>query len=171
MSRLANVVPERVLLDMEIRRPDAGRIRAATKEIRTAAREIAARRAVALDWPAPSVLAPVVFDKTLVGEVERLCRKQNLSCRRPPSMAGPDTSNLAFLAPAAMVFVSLRDGRCHCAEEWTRWEAVAAGAAVLGGLTLFADRQQGHGVTGSGDGRIRLPGAPRPMAEERSAPG
>ncbi len=137
----ANVVPGEVLLDMEIRALDGSRIRAAAEEIRAAAREIAGRRGVELRWPAPSMLAPVVFEEALTGEIERLCRELDLPCWRLPSMAGHDTSNLARLAPAAMVFIPSRDGRSHCAEEWSRWEDVAAGAEVLGGLLRFADRQ------------------------------
>jgi acetylornithine deacetylase/succinyl-diaminopimelate desuccinylase-like protein len=56
-----------------------------------------------------------------------------------PSGAGHDTSHLAALAPAVMIFVPSRDGLSHCPGEWSDFEHLASGTAVLAQMVLQLD--------------------------------
>jgi beta-ureidopropionase / N-carbamoyl-L-amino-acid hydrolase len=48
-----------------------------------------------------------------------------------PSRAGHDSQNMALLGPTGMIFVPSRGGRSHAADEYTSFDAIAAGADVL----------------------------------------
>jgi acetylornithine deacetylase/succinyl-diaminopimelate desuccinylase-like protein len=45
--------------------------------------------------------------------------------------AGHDAQNMAHLGPTGMIFVPSRGGRSHAADEYTSFDAIAAGADVL----------------------------------------
>ncbi len=64
-----------------------------------------------------------------------------LAWREMASGAGHDAAMLSRVAPMAMIFTPCREGRSHCAEEWTEPEQLAAGAAVMLETVLRIDRR------------------------------
>jgi N-carbamoyl-L-amino-acid hydrolase len=58
-----------------------------------------------------------------------------------PSRAGHDSQNMAHLGPTGMIFVPSRGGRSHAADEYTSFDAIAAGADVL--LATLLDLARG----------------------------
>lgn len=47
------------------------------------------------------------------------------------AITGHDSQNMAHLGPTGMIFVPSRGGRSHAADEYTSFDAIAAGADVL----------------------------------------
>ena len=47
------------------------------------------------------------------------------------SGAGHDTAQISRVAPAAMIFISCKDGLSHCPEEFSEVSDIAKGTAVL----------------------------------------
>lgn len=74
---------------------------------------------------------PRQFDTECVMAVETAARDLDLSYRRLPSGALHDASNIAALAPAAMIFVPCRDGVSHNVAEYASPEDLATGCDVL----------------------------------------
>ena len=80
--------------------------------------------------------------RTDAGLLDKLAAAADLvgATHRPMvSGAGHDTAFMARIAPAAMVFVPSRDGRSHCAEEFTENDSIALGAEVLAETVLALD--------------------------------
>jgi allantoate deiminase len=99
-----NVIPGRVTLSLDVRRPDDADRHAAFEQLKRAAGEIAARRGLDLDW-AESHHAGVRMDEALGaawGVEVRL-----------PSGAGHDAAMMASVCPATMLFVRCRGGISH----------------------------------------------------------
>jgi len=67
----------------------------------------------------------------------------SLSARGPPEDPPGHAQNMAHLGPTGMIFVPSRGGRSHAADEYTSFDAIAAGADVLL-ATLLELAQGGH---------------------------
>jgi N-carbamoyl-L-amino-acid hydrolase len=70
-------------------------------------------------------------DEPILSILEHAADASGISHRRMASGAGHDTMWMAKVAPAAMIFIPCKDGRSHCAEEWTETHDIALGATVL----------------------------------------
>lgn len=70
-------------------------------------------------------------DEPILTILEHAADASGISHRRMASGAGHDTMWMAKVAPAAMIFIPCKDGRSHCAEEWTETHDIALGATVL----------------------------------------
>jgi len=80
-------------------------------------------------------------DPGLCAIIGEAAKSLGLSWREMVSGAGHDAAMLSCIAPMAMIFTPCRDGRSHCAEEWTEPEQLAAGAAVMLETVLRIDRR------------------------------
>jgi N-carbamoyl-L-amino-acid hydrolase len=80
-------------------------------------------------------------DPSLCAIVGQAAGSLGLAWREMASGAGHDAAMLSRIAPMAMIFIPCRDGRSHCAEEWTEPEQLAAGAAVMFEAVLRIDRR------------------------------
>lgn len=120
-----NVVPGRVVLDLEMRSTDERRLTAAEEELRgTAAAAGGHMRRL-------SAKPPQAFSADLVEALERAAGLLGLSCRRLWSGAGHDAGVLAAVTNAGMLFVPSRGGISHSVEEFTEPEDCVNGAEVL----------------------------------------
>lgn len=136
-----NVVTETAELWGEFRSPDLGWLEHASETFADAARDESDRRSVELqlDW-LPSerpALMEEKFNDIVSAQADRLGLKQS----RLYSGAEHDAAIIAKLIPTAMIFVPSKDGRSHCAEEFTADTDVRAGADVLLNTILTLDRQ------------------------------
>lgn len=85
---------------------------------------------------------PVAMDATLLAALAQAADDSGISHRPMTSGAGHDAAYMARLGPAAMVFVPSKDGRSHCAEEWTEIGDIAQGAEVMARAVIALDRQE-----------------------------
>jgi len=80
-------------------------------------------------------------DAGLCAVIGQAADSLGLSWREMASGAGHDAAMLSHVAPTAMIFTPCREGRSHCAEEWTEPEQLAAGAAVMLETVVRIDRR------------------------------
>jgi beta-ureidopropionase / N-carbamoyl-L-amino-acid hydrolase len=128
---LINVVPNRVVMTVDLRNTDEAKLKEAERRVFAFAEETARAEGVGLSRRSLARFEPVAFDPRLVGRVEALAGELGLSVKRLPSGAGHDAQMLAAVCPACMIFVPSKKGVSHNIEEYTAPEDLAAGAAVL----------------------------------------
>jgi allantoate deiminase len=99
-----NVIPGRVTLSLDVRRPDDGERRAAFASLKRRAEEIAARRSLELTW--------AEHHHAAVQMNEFLGNAWGVDTRLA-SGAGHDAAMMANIAPATMLFVRCKGGISH----------------------------------------------------------
>jgi allantoate deiminase len=99
-----NVIPGRVTLSLDVRRPDDAERQAAFAGLERRAEEIAARRGLELTWTASH--HPAVQMDEYLGDAWGVDV-------RLPSGAGHDAAMMAAIVPATMLFVRCRGGISH----------------------------------------------------------
>jgi len=97
----------------------------------SAAREICARRNIALRESKLSELDPVSMDEAIQRGLLAAADRLGISCRNMPSGAGHDAMAFAPLFPAGMVFIPCEKGISHNPLESTALESILDGADVL----------------------------------------
>ncbi len=126
-----NVVPERVVMTLDLRNPDAALLAQAEERITRYSREQAEAAGLGLTITDLARFDPVPFAEPLVATVEAASRALGLSTRRIISGAGHDAQMMARLCPSAMIFVPSVGGLSHNPAEFTGDAEVVAGADVL----------------------------------------
>jgi N-carbamoyl-L-amino-acid hydrolase len=116
---------------IDLRNPDADRLNEARERLIEFAEMAAAGENVNLTHEQLSWIDPVQFDADVVGAVEQAATDLGYSQRRMVSGAGHDAQQMAYVAPAAMIFVPSVGGISHNPDEFTRPDDVEAGANVL----------------------------------------
>ncbi|WP_406857828.1 Zn-dependent hydrolase [Alsobacter sp. KACC 23698] len=126
-----NVIPSRATFTVDLRDPDAARLRREEDALEEFLAEVARSEDVGVSVEVLARFEPVAFDPGLVAMIEEAAAARRLPCRRMVSGAGHDAQMMARVAPAAMIFVPSRDGVSHNPAEFTAQADLAAGAAVL----------------------------------------
>ncbi len=126
-----NVIPDRATLRIDLRNPDASRLRSAREQLLDFAREAAAAESVELEHEQLSWIDPVRFDADVVDAIAQAAAAFDYSQQRMVSGAGHDAQQMAAIVPSAMIFVPSVGGISHNPNEYTRPEDVEAGANVL----------------------------------------
>ncbi|MBI2527767.1 MAG: Zn-dependent hydrolase [Candidatus Rokubacteria bacterium] len=131
MPNIANAIPGRVALSIDLRDPDEHNVTRALGMLDRLVKQAARREHVTYQlehyWRVPRT----VFDAEVVGAVERAATSLGCSHRRILSGAGHDAQYMAAIAPTGMIFVPSRAGRSHCEEEFTPMDEVEPGANTL----------------------------------------
>jgi allantoate deiminase len=123
-----NVIPGRAALTADVRHADDDARRAAVERLRARAHEIAAARAVGLEWREAAEVAAVAMDPGLTAA---LAAAAGGPVARLTSGAGHDAAMMASIAPAAMLFVRCRRGISHHPDEAVEAADVAVAIDVL----------------------------------------
>ncbi|GBQ89394.1 M20 family metallo-hydrolase [Asaia krungthepensis] len=135
-----NVVPGETFFTIDLRHPDDAALAEMEKSLLTALDSVAESGKVTLSirqiWDAPAV----PFDRRCIDIVTDSAKEAGYTPREIVSGPGHDAAYMARITPTAMIFVPCRDGLSHNeAESITEAEA-EAGANVLLGAILRADR-------------------------------
>ena len=128
---LVNVVPDRARLTVDMRNTDGDILTSATDRLLSQAQQIAEAAECTLDIRPLARFAPVVFDDTLVTQIETAAQNRQLPVKRMPSGAGHDAQMFAPNCPTAMIFVPSHKGLSHNINEHTDATDIEAGAQVL----------------------------------------
>lgn len=128
-----NVIPGRVLLDVELRGMDVAVLAAAEAALEADATARGGR------FVRGHSMLPVPADPNLMAAIARACMTLNLPSLTLPSGAGHDAMNLAGICPYAMIFVPSQGGVSHAPEEFTAAEDCITGARVLLATLLELD--------------------------------
>jgi N-carbamoyl-L-amino-acid hydrolase len=136
-----NVIPGRVVMSLEIRDLDGGKIESVFRSVEQEARRIASARGVSVRFEEIDLaLEPAPTDERLRWVIEEAAASLGLSHRRMPSGAGHDAQEMAHVAPMAMIFVPSVGGISHAPAEYTSPADLANGVDVLLRTLLAIDR-------------------------------
>ena len=108
-----NVVPGAVELGIDLRGSDMDSLSRMERDTLAAAREICARRNIALAESKLSEMDPVAMDEAVQGGLMAAAGSLGISCRNMPSGAGHDAMAFAPLFPTGMVFIPCEKGISH----------------------------------------------------------
>ena len=126
-----NSVPSRVVLSLDLRDTDLDRRERVMTELRGDLAGIAARRDVRISEEFVNADPPAASDEGVLAALRESCVAEGASCEPMVSRAYHDTTFMARLAPAAMLFIPCRNGVSHRADEYAAPEAIARGTRVL----------------------------------------
>jgi len=126
-----NVVPERAMLALEFRSPDAFEFQALEKELLKAAENAAGQFGLSLKAEMITRHQPDPMAEEMQEALESAANNLGLRSIRLASGAGHDAQSLASICPSGMIFVPSVDGASHSPREYTRDEDCINGANVL----------------------------------------
>ncbi len=126
-----NVVPAKAVMGMEMRSLSTDKLEGAARAFRGEINKIIEKRGVGIVFELWLSSQPVDFSPEVADTIKKVCERMAIPYLELSSGAGHDANHLAGIAPAGMIFVPSRDGRSHCAEEWTDFDDIQIGAEVL----------------------------------------
>ncbi|TKW68044.1 MAG: Zn-dependent hydrolase [Paracoccus denitrificans] len=135
----ANVVPGRVRMLIDARSSVRAQMEDFVRWTQTRAADLPP--GIRVETRLLSDNPPRPMDEAVVARLEEAAGKVGASHRRMVSGAGHDAAYMAQIAPAAMIFVPSKDGRSHCAEEWTEIADIALGAEVMAETVIALDQE------------------------------
>jgi N-carbamoyl-L-amino-acid hydrolase len=116
---------------IDVRHPDAAVLARLAEECAALCRSTGAVAGCGVDVSQRISVPPRQFDPSCVDALQSGAEKLGYRYRRIASGALHDASNIAAVAPTAMVFVPCRDGISHNVAEYASPEDLAAGTNVL----------------------------------------
>jgi len=128
---LVNVIPDRVVMTIDLRNTDEAVLERAEKDAFAFVDEAAGAEGVRVEKRTLARFAPVVFAPEMIDRVEATAHAQGRSVKRMPSGAGHDAQMFAPSCPTGMIFVSSKGGISHNPAEYTEPAQLVAGADVL----------------------------------------
>ena len=116
---------------VDIRHPDQATLTRLAEESARICRETAERYGCAATVSERFAVPPRIFDATCVAAAGEAARMLDLGHMTLPSGALHDASNIAAIAPTAMIFIPCHEGISHNVAEYATPEDLAAGCDVL----------------------------------------
>ncbi|RYD86181.1 MAG: M20/M25/M40 family metallo-hydrolase, partial [Sphingomonadales bacterium] len=126
-----NVIPSRTVFTIDLRDPDAERLREEEAALADFLDTIARDEGVSISTERLARFEPVTFDPAIVAMIEKAAGARGHTVKRMTSGAGHDAQMIARIAPAAMIFVPSRGGISHNPKEFTEDAELVAGANIL----------------------------------------
>jgi N-carbamoyl-L-amino-acid hydrolase len=136
-----NVIPEKVILGLDVRDLDEARIEKLFEEMRKEAARIGAEGGTKFSFQQIVGDKPALTDARLRTIIDSSARKLGLTTKMVRSGATHDAQSISRLAPAGMIFVPSVGGISHAPEEFTRPQDVVNGANVLLRSVIELDSQ------------------------------
>lgn len=128
----SNVVPGFAEISVEMRSDHRPSMEALHRQLEKIAAEAAATYQVTLlSCETVTDTQPVVCAPQLMAHIRDASDSLGLPYKVMPSGAGHDAAFLSHISPSAMIFVPSKEGKSHCAQEWTSAEELAQGISVL----------------------------------------
>ena len=128
---LANSIPSRVKLELDVRDTDLARRDAVLQEISQACRNVAAKRNLRISSTTLNADAPAMCDPGVVAALETACQVEGIGYRRMVSRAYHDSLFMSRIAPAAMLFIPCKGGVSHRPDEYAAPQDLLNGTRVL----------------------------------------
>lgn len=127
----SNVIPERTEPTLDLRHQDDAVRERLAERLRGRAEEIAASRGCEFSWQVRQEGPAVPTDPRMSALLERAIEDTGVEAHRLPSGAGHDASQMAAIAPAAMLFVRCKRGISHNPAESVEKEDVGVAIEVM----------------------------------------
>lgn len=134
-----NVIPGQVVLTVDLRDLDQGKIERFTQRFEQLGREIGAATDTTFRFTQLVNSTPAISDPRLMQAIEASATSLGLTHQRMPSGAGHDAQEVAHIAPMAMIFVPSVGGISHSPKEFSRAADITNGANVLLNAVMAAD--------------------------------
>ncbi|MBX9907232.1 MAG: Zn-dependent hydrolase [Beijerinckiaceae bacterium] len=126
-----NVVPETVVMTLDLRNPLDASMAEAEAAIRQFCAELSAADEIAITIRDLARFPATPFTEALIATVEQSAAELGLPIRRMISGAGHDAQMMARLCPTAMIFIPSIGGLSHNPAEFSTDEDMVRGANVL----------------------------------------
>jgi allantoate deiminase len=126
-----NIIPGKVQFSLDVRDPDAATLAKAIGGIAGEIERICRDRGLTFEMTPKSDIPPVALSGRIASLIETLSGRKGVRPLRMSSGALHDSSILAAITEAGMIFVPSREGRSHCPEEFTDSKDIKLGADVL----------------------------------------
>ena len=126
-----NVVPETVIMTLDLRNPLDAPLAEAEAAIRAFCAELSARDGIEIAFRDLARFPATPFAEELIAGMEQSAAELGLPIRRMISGAGHDAQMMSRLCPTAMVFIPSIGGLSHNPAEFSTDEDMTAGANVL----------------------------------------
>ncbi len=128
---LANGVPSRVKLELDIRDTDLARRDSVLKTIAQACTQIGSKRNLQITATTLNADAPATCDPPVISALEEACAAESIPYRKMVSHAYHDSLFMSRIAPTAMLFIPCKNGVSHRPDEYAAPQDLANGARVL----------------------------------------
>jgi beta-ureidopropionase / N-carbamoyl-L-amino-acid hydrolase len=135
-----NVIPGKVVLTLELRDLDAGKIQMLYQKIRAEVDQIAQASKVTFDFQPINTNIPAPTDPRIRALIDSAAKELGLKTKQMPSGAGHDAQDMARLAPVGMIFIPSIGGISHSPKEFSRPQDIENGANVLLATLMKLDR-------------------------------
>ncbi len=132
-----NVIPGKVELTLEMRDLEQKRIECVVHKIKE---YINKQQDFNIDLEFMIEKPPVKTSNDIIQIIEESCNEQEVEYMIIASGAGHDAKEIANCIPTGMIFVPSRDGKSHCAEEYTDWNYIKTGFNILLQTLLKLDK-------------------------------
>jgi beta-ureidopropionase / N-carbamoyl-L-amino-acid hydrolase len=139
----SNVVPGKVVFDVELRSLSTSTIDQMVEQIISKIKDTEINRNLSVSIDKLSQSEPIFVNEDILKGIEEGCKDVGKAIHLP-SGAGHDANQIARIAPIGMIFVPSKDGKSHCPEEWTEYSQVAKGVCALGNALLYFDKKQSN---------------------------
>jgi ureidoglycolate amidohydrolase len=126
-----NSIPSNAVLEIDVRDIEVARRDGVLRRIRQACERTAEQRRVTIAVDVLNADDPATSAPHVLSAIQEACVEGEHSYRRMVSRAYHDSSFMARIAPAAMIFIPCRNGVSHRPDEYSSPEAIAAGVDVL----------------------------------------
>jgi hydantoinase/carbamoylase family amidase len=126
-----NIIPGSVEMGIDIRDGIEKNMKRLQTEIIHAIKELAEQYKVTVTLDIPIYHPPCPCSGTVVEAIEQAAADMGIRAMRMNSGAGHDAQNVAQKVKTGMIFVPSVDGVSHSPLEWTDWEDIENGVAVL----------------------------------------
>jgi N-carbamoyl-L-amino-acid hydrolase len=137
-----NVIPGKVILEMEIRSYFSEEIDRIDQGVWEEAQKVQDVFNVSFERDdCVYDTQPRAFSRLVRDHLTESCRLWGFSAVDRVSMAGHDAYHLSYIADAGMLFVPSFNGRSHCPEEWTDPSYLAKASRVLTTTLLSIDKE------------------------------
>jgi len=128
---LANSIPSRVKLELDIRDTDLARRDSVLQNISQACQDIAAKRSLQISSTPINADAPAACGPEVIAALEHACTTEGIPCKKMVSRAYHDSLFMSRIAPTAMLFIPCKAGVSHRPDEYAAPQDLANGARVL----------------------------------------
>jgi beta-ureidopropionase / N-carbamoyl-L-amino-acid hydrolase len=135
-----NVIPGQVVLTVDLRDLEQGKIDRFTARFEQLGRDIGAATGTTFAFAQLVNSTPALSDTRIMDVVESSAKALGLSQQRMPSGAGHDAQEVAHIAPMGMIFVPSVGGISHSPKEFSRADDITNGANVLMNAVVGLDR-------------------------------
>jgi N-carbamoyl-L-amino-acid hydrolase len=126
-----NSIPSRVNLTLDIRDTNLERRDSTMLAIEFARQAIATKRRVVIYEELVNADAPEECSPAIVEALSQSCSKHGLASMKMVSRAYHDSLFMSRIAPAAMLFITCRNGYSHRPDEYASPDDIARGVLVL----------------------------------------